>query len=530
MSTPPKATRFRTRKVVAPSPADPAGGPMPFAPAPEDDGFGDIHLDSAAPAHTPDETAELAAIEAEGLTARQLRLARRVALKQGISARTDQEAVMLLRRQGVDPFQRSNLVNLMLSQSRALTVKDEAGKVPAPSDAGRPHPPATVSDEARRAHAIIQMQRDIVRRRRRNFALLMVRLAFFVFLPTLMASLYYYRYATPLFATQSEFLIQQSDPAGAVGLGAIFRGTQLATSQDAIAVQAFLESRDAMLRLDQSEGYKAHFSQASIDPIERLAAGASNEAAYRLYRRNVKVSYDPTEGIIKMEVIAADPQSSERFAKALIRFAEQQVDQMSQRVREDQMKGARESYADAENKAVDAQRKVQDLQEKLGVLDPKSETTIVMTEISSLQTEMRKKQLERDQLLDNPKPNQARLQGVSGDIDRLQKQIADLRTQLTDGTTGSESLAAVTGELRIAEAELRTRQQMMAQALQQLETTRIEANRQVRYLSQGVSPIAPDEATYPKAFEDTALAFLIFAGIYMMLSLTASILREQVTS
>ena len=89
---------------------------------------------------------------------------------------------------------------------------------------------------------------------------------------------------------------------------------------------------------------------------------------------------------------------------------------------------------------------------------------------------------------------------------------------------------AVSKRIAQLEAELATRQALLGQALQQVETARIEANRQVRYLSEGVSPIAPDEATYPRAFEDTALAFLIFAGIYMMLSLTASILREQVTS
>ena len=45
-----------------------------------------------------------------------------------------------------------------------------------------------------------------------------------------------------------------------------------------------------------------------------------------------------------------------------------------------------------------------------------------------------------------------------------------------------------------------------------------------------MAPVAPDEATYPKAFQNTIVAFLIFSGIYLMLSLTASILREQVSS
>ena len=105
-----------------------------------------------------------------------------------------------------------------------------------------------------------------------------------------------------------------------------------------------------------------------------------------------------------------------------------------------------------------------------------------------------------------------------------------MRSSMTDSNTGGASLARITGQLRIAEADLATRQLLLQQALTQLETARIEANRQTRYLSLGVNPIAPDEPTYPRAAENTMLAFVIFAGIYLMMSLTASILREQVSA
>ncbi len=62
-----------------------------------------------------------------------------------------------------------------------------------------------------------------------------------------------------------------------------------------------------MLRLDREVGFKSHFSQDWIDPIKRLSPDASNEEAYRLYQQDVKIGFDPTEGIIKMEVVAADP-------------------------------------------------------------------------------------------------------------------------------------------------------------------------------------------------------------------------------
>ena len=75
-----------------------------------------------------------------------------------------------------------------------------------------------------------------------------------------------------------------------------------------------------------------------------------------------------------------------------------------------------------------------------------------------------------------------------------------------------------------------TRQLMLAQSLQAMETARIEANRQTRYLTISVNPVAADNPTYPLAFEDTLVVLLIFSGIYLMVSMTIAILREQVSA
>ena len=56
---------------------------------------------------------------------------------------------------------------------------------------------------------------------------------------------------------------------------------------------------DAMLRLDADEGFREHFSNPGIDPLQRLSENATKEEAYGIYKSHVKISYDPTEGIIK---------------------------------------------------------------------------------------------------------------------------------------------------------------------------------------------------------------------------------------
>ena len=114
MTTKPKAKKFRirrsasaasdiARRVEAASdaaahsatgqlPLD--GDAMPFQPA--EDGFGEAPYPTAAPiaiSEHEDSGVELAAIRKEGLTGRQLRLARRVAQKQGLAATSDFDAL-----------------------------------------------------------------------------------------------------------------------------------------------------------------------------------------------------------------------------------------------------------------------------------------------------------------------------------------------------------------------------------------------------------------------------------------------------
>lgn len=469
--------------------------------------------------------AEISAIRDEGLTGRQLRMARRVAQKHGISAVSDFDAVLQLRKAGIDPFKRAAMLDLVAPEGGLK--KDE---VKLPQTIEKPKVPSTqVMDVADRAKAIMDIQMDIARRRRKKLVMLFARLAFFVLLPTVMAGYYFYAIATPMYATKTEFIIQKSEGSPGSGLGGLFAGSGLATSQDSITVQSYLTSRDAMLRLDQDKGFKEAYSGSDIDALQRLDPGATNEQAYKTYKKNVKIGYDPTEGIVKMEVIAPSPKTSQEFSQALIGYAEQRVDNLSQRLRNDQMQGARETYEEAEGDMLAAQQEVLRLQEELGVFDATSDATALMSQITGFETQLQEKRLTLQQLLDNTRPNKARVDGARGDIKRLEALIAELRAKLTeDGVQGS--LASVNAKLRIAQTNLETRVLLMQQSLQQLEAARIEANKQTRYLELGVQPVAPDEPTYPRKFENTLLSFLVFAGIYLVLSLTASVLREQVSA
>jgi capsular polysaccharide transport system permease protein len=179
---------------------------------------------------------------------------------------------------------------------------------------------------------------------------------------------------------------------------------------------------------------------------------------------------------------------------------------------------------------LEAQRKVVQLQEQFKVLSSEVEVTLITAQITQLETQLLQDRLSLQQMQSNATPNLARMEPLQRRITTLEAEIAALRGKLTEDDGSGLSLAQVQSELLVAQADVQTRQLMLAQAIQAMESARVEANRQVRYLSLSVSPTAPDEAAYPRAFENTLVALLIFTGIYLMLSMTVAILREQVSA
>ena len=574
MTTRPKESRFFLRRVdrQAPTPEEPpAQEPARQQPVPDlpfdtqGDGFGDVDFRSSqhnTPNNTPNhqatpegdgapdvkadpDEASLAAIAAEGLTGRQLRRARIMAQQRGLTPRSDHDAVLQLRRIGIRPFSSTAMLEIVTE------VADTAGKAaPTNPDTGRAlarlpgdqvqlpdrtapikAPSINKQAEVNQASEILRMQNEIARRRRRRLALLAVRMLAFVVLPTLLAGWYFYRAATPMYAAKAEFVIQHAGPASSGGaLGGLFSGTGLATSQDSVTVQAYLQSREAMQRLESDLGFREHFQSETIDPVQRLAPDASMEATYSVYQRYVKISYDTSEGLVRMEVVAADPKLAAEWASQLVAYAEEQVDHLTQRLRADQMTEAQEGYEKAVANLSSAQRRLVELQEKFKVISGEVEVGLLTGQISGLETQLTTERIGLAQIESNANPNQARVDAVRQRILSLEAEIESLRAKMTMGGTAESSLAEIQSELQIAQAELSTRQLLLAQALQSMETSRIEANRQVRYLSLAVKPTPTDAPAYPRAFENTMVTLLIMLGIYLMVSMTAAILREQVSA
>ncbi|MFD0860138.1 capsule biosynthesis protein [Roseovarius aquimarinus] len=450
----------------------------------------------------------------------------------GFDVKSGTEAVRVMLRSGRNPFYPA-------PDAKAAGEKAQTPSAPV-ALAGetlprRPQPEPNAlgqtgrSEDAEDAAQIEMLRGELAEQGRRRALDLAARLGGFILLPTLVIWGYLGHVATPLYATDAEFLIIGADSRGAGGSG-MFGALAPAGSPDAIAVQSYLMSKDAMLRLDADAGYRAHFSRPDLDYFTRVAPDAPLEDLFDLYARNVTVGFDPTEGVIRMEVRAADAASAQGFAERLISYAEERVDSLSARKRADAVASAEAAVRDAEAQRRAAQTALLRLQQSGEMLDPDGRVASLRSQITSLEVEMQQEELRLAALLDNPRPQQARVDVSTAALARMQDALDRLLDETNRQTGDSSSLAQLSGQIQLATADLEARDRMLQAAIERLDAARIEADAQARYLTVAVQPVRPEIAAYPKVIEGTLIAFLIFSGLYVMGAITVSIVRELVSA
>jgi capsular polysaccharide transport system permease protein len=150
-----------------------AVAPAPEALVPK---LSNLDEEVAQPLQAPTGSTNIEDIRKEGLTGRQRRMARRTAQRHDLPAKSNFDAVRLLRQAGIDPFQRSNLLELApKSDGDPQPAKVKTGRASRPQLPQRhgasDNLPALIPEEdpvLRRAREVERIQQPIIKRRQKN--------------------------------------------------------------------------------------------------------------------------------------------------------------------------------------------------------------------------------------------------------------------------------------------------------------------------------------------------------------------------
>ncbi|MEM9735352.1 MAG: hypothetical protein AAF908_01945 [Pseudomonadota bacterium] len=421
------------------------------------------------------------------------------------------------------PIDRESAADAAFLEAQAKPKPRRKGRAGRRAGLGPPDDPG--AREARLA----EIRAELIRRRRRAALGMATRFALWVLAPTLLVAWYLWERAVPLYESETVFLVRSAEmPGGAGGglLGGMLGGRATAT-QDAIAVQKFILSRDVLERLDGEHGLIAHFNAAELDYLTRLPPEAGFEEAFAFYRRIVSVSFDPSEGVLEMTVRGATPEAAHRFAAAIIAYAEEMVDRLSDPIREAALADSRASMAGAEARLKAAQAQEAEVRNQLRVFSVELELEKENGILSALELELEERRGRLANLRRVTGESDPRIARMAVQVETLEAQIAERKKRMTGGSADDATLADLNAQLQTASFDVQAAMAIFTVTIEAHEAAKADLARQHRYLALVDRPSQPDRAAYPDKWRMTALAFACFLGAYIVLSLTVSLIREQ---
>jgi capsular polysaccharide transport system permease protein len=345
--------------------------------------------------------------------------------------------------------------------------------------------------------------------------------------PTLAAGVYYFGLAAPLYLSEAMFTVQGPAKGPASALDAALAGAGLARpSEDAFAVHEFIMSRDAVRKLEQHDDLRAILSRPEGDFFTRfrgISRRSDFEALYARYKHFVSVDMDSTTGVSGLHVKAYRPEDARLLATALMTYAEQLVNEMNERARNDTLATFRREVELAQERIDSIQAQLTAYRLKERMIDPKTASTGPLELLSQLNSAQANAKAQLAELLKNS-PNSPQIPLVRTRIASLDKLIAEERAKITGD---NDSVVTTLTEYERLATDRDLAEKSLASAYVSLEAARLEAQRQQIYIETIAQPNLPDYPLYPNSVASFALVFAVCFIAYGIAWLLIASVREH---
>ena len=342
-----------------------------------------------------------------------------------------------------------------------------------------------------------------------------------VVLPTLLASYYYIAVATPQYISEIRFGVRSAD-AVRNDATSIFQGMASASQigLDSYMVVQFIKSREMVDLMRKQFDFNKMFAADHIDLLSRLQPDAQVEDVVKYWNKHVEPFFDLTTGSVTVGIKSFSPADSKALGDEIIARSEKLVNETSARARRDALATAEGEVARAETRMKSSLTKIQAFRDKNGRIDPSKEADGGLKGVQTLQEELTRTKAQLSVQKTYMNVSSPAVQATERRIKALADQIEELKGTLTstDGLAGEtsatgNSLSQDMGVFDELAVEQKFAEENYRAALETLEKARLQADRQISYLSVFVRPSIAESSTYPNAPQSILIAFVASFGV-----------------
>ena len=352
----------------------------------------------------------------------------------------------------------------------------------------------------------------------------------FVAVPAVTAAVYYFFVAADQYVAEFRFALRSAEPERHDPV--LFFQESIAPSVmglDSFVVVQYLASRAIIDDLSTTLDLREIFSRSEADWPVRLDLPVSIEELVRYWKRQVDAFFDATNGTIVVRARAFTPQDALKLAEGILASSERLVNELSARARRDALRNADEEVGRAEKRLKSALTRLREFRDKEGIIDPRKTADATVALAGRVRDELVRAGTELSTLKHYMRDDAPSIKMLEARVQSLEAQRRAVESEVTDTErTRSEALSRVMGSYEQLESERTFAENTYQHALQALDRSRINADRQQVYLTTFVQPTLPEEALYPRRLQSFAVVSGVAFAIWVIGSFIVQSIRDHV--
>lgn len=334
---------------------------------------------------------------------------------------------------------------------------------------------------------------------------------FVVLLPTVAAAVYLWTRAADQFHSQAAFSVRSEEFTNPLEAFGAFTQIGQSSSPDAEILYDFVRSQPLVQAINEEIDLATIYRKNPDDLVFSLKEDASIEDLVAYWERMVRVSNDPANGLLELEVRAFDPEDAVLVADKILELGATLVEDLSRVAREDATRFAEVDVTEAEERLREIRRDVRVFRTENQIIDPEADVESRMGVMSALQARLAEVLIERSTILTFADADDLRIRNLDTQIQAIREQLEVERQSFSTQAGGQLPLTQVIGEYEELLVDLEFSQNAYTAALAAEEQARAEARRQSRYLAVHIPPTQAQDSLFPQR---ELLVLLVFVCLF----------------
>lgn len=337
-------------------------------------------------------------------------------------------------------------------------------------------------------------------------------------------SFYWFAWAADRYVSRATVVLESPQIAPAeFSVSSILKGGN--SHRDLLLLREHLLSVDMLKKVQQALPFREHYSQHGDIFARLLNADAPIEELHKYYKKRVSVELDEYAGVLNIKVQAFDPEFAQAMAKLLLTAGETHMNDMGQRLAEEQVRFLEHQVERLEKRLDNARGDLLAYQNEYGLISPMHTVESLNQVVATLEGELARGQAKYSAAQSYQSTRSAELVQIKSEINALQQQIEKERNRLAQAA--GNALNRISANYQTLELKAQFAQQTYSSALAALENTRIEAARKLKQVSVLQSPLLPEYATEPRRLYNASVFAIITLFLAFIANMITLIIRDH---